>query len=111
MYLVKWCKIQAFWITVGSMPTCSPMRCYCTVKIQYLYNGLWLQSQHMIDIRTSVLYVNGKPSIVTMDYMIDTASCNDKKLSAIDEKNDEESVRYFSHCITLALQFFQYDSF
>jgi hypothetical protein len=37
--------------------------------------------------------VNGKPSIVTMDYMIDTASSNGKNLSAIDGKNGEESVR------------------
>jgi hypothetical protein len=55
--------------------------------------NVWLQSQHRTDITTSVLYVNGRPSIVTMDYMIDTSFSNGKNLSAIDRRNDEESVR------------------
>jgi hypothetical protein len=47
----------------------------------------------MTDIRTSVLYVNGQPSIVIMDYMIDAATSSDQNLSAAAEKNEEESVR------------------
>jgi hypothetical protein len=47
----------------------------------------------MTDIRTSVLYVNGQPSIVIMDYMIDAASSSDQNLSSDVEKNEEESVR------------------
>jgi hypothetical protein len=50
----------------------------------------WLQSQHKTDIRTSILYVNGQPSIVIMDYMIDAASSSDQNLPAVVE---EESVR------------------
>jgi hypothetical protein len=46
----------------------------------------------MTDIRTSVLYVNGQPSIVIMDYMIDAASSSDQNLSSV-EKNEDESVR------------------
>lgn len=41
----------------------------------------------MADIKTSVLYVCGKPNMVMMDYMID--SSNDK-----DGTLNEDSVRY-----------------
>lgn len=47
----------------------------------------------MTDIRTSILYVNGQPSIVIMDYMIDAAPNSDQNLSSVVEKNEEESVR------------------
>lgn len=30
-----------------------------------------LQSEHVQDIKTSVLYVNGKASLVTLDYVMD----------------------------------------
>ena len=52
-----------------------------------------LQSQHKTEIKTSILYVNGNPSIVTMDYMIDTMSGDDQNLSQNIEKNNEGSVR------------------
>lgn len=52
-----------------------------------------LQSQHKTDIKTSILYVDGNPSIVTMDYMIDTMTGDDKNLSQTIEKNSEGSVR------------------
>jgi hypothetical protein len=52
-----------------------------------------LQSQHKTDIKTSILYVNGNPSIVTMDYVIDTMSGDDKNLSQTFEKNSEGAVR------------------
>ncbi|XP_012538528.1 glycine N-methyltransferase [Monomorium pharaonis] len=47
---------------------------------------IYYNSQHMSDIKTSVLYVCGKPKIVTMDYMI-----------ALDEKkkNDPEYISEF----------------
>jgi len=32
---------------------------------------IYYNSKHMTDIKTSVLYVSGKPSLVTMDYLID----------------------------------------
>jgi hypothetical protein len=47
----------------------------------------------MTDIRTSIMYVNGQPSIVIMDYMIDAASSSDQNSSADVEKNEEDSVR------------------
>lgn len=36
------------------------------------------QSKHTADIKTSVLYVSGKPAIVTLDYVIDMASAIDE---------------------------------
>jgi len=30
----------------------------------------YFQSRHTTDIRTSVLYVRGKPTVVSMDYLI-----------------------------------------
>lgn len=30
-----------------------------------------MQSEHIVDIKTSVLYVNGMPSLVTLDYLMD----------------------------------------
>jgi hypothetical protein len=67
-------------------------------RLLHYQNGIvvvfgWFQSHHKTDIRTSILYVNGKPNIVIMDYMINMTSSNDKKLSHTFEKNDEESVR------------------
>ncbi|XP_021935788.1 glycine N-methyltransferase isoform X2 [Zootermopsis nevadensis] len=56
---------------------------------------IYYNSQHSTDIKTSVLYVNGEPRIVTMDYVIDVASNNDKNLSTIDGKCGEESVSQF----------------
>lgn len=40
----------------------------------------------MADIKTSVLYVSGKPHMVMMDYRIDSSNYNDKEIS-------EDSVR------------------
>ncbi|XP_069677759.1 glycine N-methyltransferase [Periplaneta americana] len=56
---------------------------------------IYYNSQHMTDIITSVLYVNGKPSIVTMDYRIDICASNGKQLYTSYEKNGEESVSQF----------------
>ncbi|PNF13848.1 Glycine N-methyltransferase [Cryptotermes secundus] len=56
---------------------------------------IYYNSQHMTDIRTSVLYVNGQPSIVIMDYMIDASPNSDQNLSSVVEKNEEESVSQF----------------
>jgi len=56
---------------------------------------IYYNSQHKTDIKTSILYVNGNPSIVTMDYMIDTMSGDDKNLSQTIEKTSEGSVSEF----------------
>jgi hypothetical protein len=48
-------------------------------------NFIFLQSKHTTDIKTSVLYVNGQATLVTMDYVMDIS----------DIKGDtEDSVRY-----------------
>ncbi|KAL0114405.1 hypothetical protein PUN28_011571 [Cardiocondyla obscurior] len=46
---------------------------------------IYYNSNHMTDIKTSVLYVAGKPKIITMDYMI-----------ALDEENNKENSEYIS---------------
>ncbi len=43
---------------------------------------LSLQSHHILDIKTSVLYVNNRPHMVTLDYQMD--------VSAIFPQNQEE---------------------
>lgn len=37
-----------------------------------------MQSEHMTDIKTSVLYVSGKPNMVTLDYLISTDNSGDE---------------------------------
>ncbi|KAL6266827.1 hypothetical protein P5V15_003656 [Pogonomyrmex californicus] len=58
---------------------------------------IYYNSQHMTDIKTSVLYVSGKPRIVTLDYML-----------ALDEENkdnpeyvSEFRLSYYPHRLTI----------
>jgi len=58
---------------------------------------IYYNSQHMTDIKTSVLYVSGKPKIVTMDYMLALDE---------DERNNSEYVSefrlsYYPHRLTI----------
>jgi glycine N-methyltransferase len=39
---------------------------------------IYYNSKHMTDIKTSVLYVCGKPALVTLDYLVDTSPIYDK---------------------------------
>lgn len=55
---------------------------------------IYYNSSHMADIKTSVLYVSGKPAMVMMDYMIDTAP--DKKYSSEDTIS-EFRLSYYPH--------------
>ncbi|KAG5679918.1 hypothetical protein PVAND_009454 [Polypedilum vanderplanki] len=48
--------------------------------------SIYYNSQHMTDIKTSVLYVGGKPNIVTLDYLIST-----------DEGISEFRLSYYPH--------------
>jgi glycine N-methyltransferase len=52
---------------------------------------LYYNSKHMTDIRTSVLYVSGKPTMVTLDYMI----CTEEN-----EKN-EFRLSYYPHTLSV----------
>lgn len=63
----------------------------------YIEDFPFSQSEHMLDIKTSVLYVSGKPRLVTLDYMI-----------ALDEENkdDPENISefrlsYYPHRLTV----------
>lgn len=65
----------------------APARCiYYNVWIQsvdflkkFYWFTIFFQSPHTTDIATSVLYVRGKPAIVTMDYSIDLSTDNEKE--------------------------------
>ena len=48
-------------------------------------NNIYYNSDHIRDIKTSVLYVNNKPNLITLDYFMDV----DKKYS------DSDQFRYF----------------
>lgn len=49
----------------------------------------FFQSKHTTDIITSVLYVSGKPALVTLDYMIDTSMDKENE----DINNLEDTIR------------------
>ncbi|CRK99815.1 CLUMA_CG013123, isoform A [Clunio marinus] len=49
---------------------------------------IYYNSQHMTDIKTSVLYVSGKPNMVTLDYLISNGS-----------ENSEFRLSYYPHCL------------
>ena len=40
-----------------------------------VFNGVFyiFQSQHIVDIKTSVLYVNNTPNLITLDYEMDVS--------------------------------------
>lgn len=51
----------------------------------------------MMDIKTSVLYVSGKPKIVTMDYMIALDDKNENNFEYINEFR----LSYYPHRLTV----------
>ncbi|KAK7017079.1 hypothetical protein SK128_027487, partial [Halocaridina rubra] len=68
-------------------------------------NFFYGHSDHVQDIKTSVLYVNGKPSLVTLDYVMDvTGVTRDETDSDISKKGRVEGttrgnfrLSYFPH--------------
>ncbi|XP_032682054.1 glycine N-methyltransferase [Odontomachus brunneus] len=58
---------------------------------------IYYNSQHMTDIKTSVLYVSGKPAIVTLDYMISLDSENPDNPESINEFR----LSYYPHRLTV----------
>lgn len=53
---------------------------YTRISFSTLFtsNFLLSQSQHMTDIKTSVLYVGGQPSVITLDYVINAGDDNNE---------------------------------
>lgn len=55
----------------------------------YIYIVSPLQSSHLTDITTSVLYVAGRPALVTLDYLINAnGNVNEFRLSYYPHKLD-----------------------
>ncbi|XP_030763807.1 glycine N-methyltransferase [Sitophilus oryzae] len=59
---------------------------------------IYYNPKHTTDIRTSVLYVSGKPALVTLDYLIDLSSENEKSdIIYPDESISEFRLSYYPH--------------
>ncbi|CAG9864596.1 unnamed protein product [Phyllotreta striolata] len=59
---------------------------------------IYYNSQHTTDIKTSVLYVGGRPVLVTLDYLIDISSADDEKRDYINEDSISEfRLSYYPH--------------
>merc|ERR1711915_932449 len=54
-------------------------------------NNIYYNSDHIRDIKTSVLYVNNKPNLITLDYFMDV----DKKYS----DSDQFRLSYYPHTL------------
>ncbi|CAO1393087.1 unnamed protein product [Diamesa hyperborea] len=54
---------------------------------------IYYNSEHMTDIKTSVLYVSGKPNMVTLDYLISTDNSGDEV--------SEFRLSYYPHQLTV----------
>ncbi|XP_056648913.1 glycine N-methyltransferase [Diorhabda sublineata] len=59
---------------------------------------IYYNSPHTTDIKTSVLYVAGKPALVTLDYLIDTSLLEDEKKDyVIGDSISEFRLSYYPH--------------
>jgi glycine N-methyltransferase len=58
---------------------------------------IYYNSKHMTDIKTSVLYVCGKPALVTLDYLVDTSPIYDKDGEINIENVSEFRLSYYPH--------------
>jgi len=62
---------------------------------------IYYNSSHDTDIKTSVLYVAGKPAMVMMDYFISSAiNKNGKQAPAVDNTINEFRLCYYPHALT-----------
>lgn len=57
---------------------CNLISIYITNHYVFSFSFNHMQSEHMTDIKTSVLYVSGKPNMVTLDYLISTDNSGDE---------------------------------
>ncbi|KAJ8956184.1 hypothetical protein NQ318_020736 [Aromia moschata] len=60
---------------------------------------IYYNSEHTTDIKTSVLFVGGRPALVTLDYLIDTSSHDDEKTDIIypEDSISEFRLSYYPH--------------
>lgn len=58
---------------------------------------IYYNSEHMLDIKTSVLYVSGKPRVITLDYMI----AQDEENKDNSENISEFRLSYYPHRLTV----------
>lgn len=58
----------------------------CLAVVHFLIHVYYGQSKHIKKINTSVLYVNGEPSLVTLDYNMEVDTSEDGR----DETTDSE---------------------
>lgn len=60
--------------------------------------SIYYNPTHTTDIRTSVLYVSGKPALVTLDYLIDLTSDKERSdLIHLDDSISEFRLSYYPH--------------
>jgi len=57
-------------------------------------NNIYYNSKHIKSIKTSVLHVNGKPNLVTLDYEMDVSGVNAKRF---DEDMGQFRLSYYPH--------------
>ncbi|KAG5874229.1 hypothetical protein JTB14_012842 [Gonioctena quinquepunctata] len=58
---------------------------------------IYYNSKHTIDIKTSVLFVGKQPALVTLDYLIDNASVEEKSDTIRDDSISEFRLSYYPH--------------
>ncbi|XP_072383330.1 glycine N-methyltransferase [Diabrotica undecimpunctata] len=58
---------------------------------------IYYNSYHTTDIKTSVLYIAGKAALVTLDYLIDISSENEKRDAVIEDSISEFRLSYYPH--------------
>ncbi|GLV36039.1 Glycine N-methyltransferase [Carabus blaptoides fortunei] len=58
---------------------------------------IYYNSNHTTDIKTSVLFVSGKPAMVTMDYLIDTNDNKHINANASEDCVNEFRLSYYPH--------------
>jgi glycine N-methyltransferase len=57
-------------------------------------NNIYYDSKHITDIKTSVLHVNGKATLITLDYEMDVTGLNSKRF---DENIGQFRLSYYPH--------------
>ncbi|KAL3266523.1 hypothetical protein HHI36_010691 [Cryptolaemus montrouzieri] len=59
--------------------------------------SIYYNSNHMIDIKTSVMYTGGKPALVILDYLIDTTASFGKNEFITENNISEFRLSYYPH--------------
>lgn len=64
--------------------------------------NVYYNSQHIKSIKCSNLYVNGKPTMVTMDYILEVPPLQHEQLKASSMKEEEQSCQHMEHHFRLS---------